>query len=159
MYAALLHNLKGMRGVLLTMGFRIDYSSIEPDASDGIRAMTAYVRKSTLEQSLRDLVYIRASQVNGCAYCLDMHTQDARANGETEQRINCIPVWRESPFYTAREKAALEFTEVMTGLSRGSPSEELVARVRESFNDHEYIALIMAINVINCWNRSKKNYG
>ena len=70
-----------------------------------------------------------------------------------EQRINCISVWRESPFYTAKEKAALEFTEVMTGLSHGHLNNELLARVRESFNEHEYIALIMAINVINCWNR------
>ncbi len=135
------------------MGPRIDYSRIEPDAANGIRTMTDFVRKSTLGQTLRDLIYIRASQVNGCAYCLDMHTQDARANGETEQRINCISVWRESPFYTAKEKAALEFTEVMTGLSNGVLSEGLVSQVRESFNDHEYVALIMAINVINCWNR------
>lgn len=132
---------------------RIDYAELEPDAGKAVYALKNYVRGTGLEQSLISLIEMRASQINGCAYCLDMHTQDAIAEGESEQRIFCLSAWRESPFYSERERAALEFTEAVTAISLNGVSDELYEKVRRSFSDREYIALIMAINTINCWNR------
>ncbi len=132
---------------------RIRYSEIEPESPKSIYSMMEYVKASGIEKSLINIIDIRASQINRCAFCLDMHTQDARSLGESEQRINCISVWNESPFYTKRERAALEFTEALTDLPRNGVSDDLYERVRREFNEHEYVALVMAINVINCWNR------
>jgi len=132
---------------------RINYAQLEPGAVTAMRALQEYVKKTNLEKSLISLIEIRASQINGCAFCLDMHTQDAIAEGETEQRIFCISAWRESSFYTERERAALELTEAVSLISRSGVSDELYQRVMKSFNEHEYIALLMAINTINCWNR------
>ena len=132
---------------------RIKYTQLEPGVVTAMRALQEYVKKTNLEKSLISLIEIRASQINGCAFCLDMHTQDAIAEGETEQRIFCISAWRESPFYTERERAALELTEAVTLISRSGVNDELYQRVMRSFDEREYIALLMAINTINCWNR------
>ena len=131
----------------------VDYAKLEPGSVKAVYALMEYVEGTGLEKSLRNLIMIRASQINGCAYCLDMHTQDAIAEGETEQRVFCISVWRESPFYTERERAALELTEAVTLISREGVSQELFHKVMQNFNENEYVGLLMAINTINCWNR------
>jgi AhpD family alkylhydroperoxidase len=117
-------------------------------------AMGVEVGKSGIEKSLFELVKIRASQINGCAYCIDMHTKDARAMGESEQRIYALSAWRETPFFSARERAALEWTEAVTRL--GNPDavpEDLYARVRREFDEDGIVALTFAVVVINSWNR------
>jgi AhpD family alkylhydroperoxidase len=117
-------------------------------------AMGVEVGKSGIERPLFELVKIRASQINGCAYCIDMHTKDARALGETEQRIYALNAWRETPFFSARERAALEWTEALTRLGRpDAVPDDLYARVREQFDEDAIVALSFAIVVINCWNR------
>ena len=115
--------------------------------------LSALVRKSTLEPALRELVKVRVSQINGCAYCLDMHTKDARAASETEQRLYMVSAWRESPFYTERERAALEWTEAVTCIEHEHISDELYERVRRVFSEDETIALNLAVVEINSWNR------
>jgi AhpD family alkylhydroperoxidase len=115
--------------------------------------MQQYVQESGLEHSLLELVKLRASQINGCAYCLDMHSKEARAEGETEQRIYVLSAWREAPFYTPRERAAQEWTEAITLISKGGISEELYATVRKQFSEKELVDLTMAVVTINGWNR------
>ena len=111
------------------------------------------LRNSGLEPALRELVKTRASQINGCAYCLDMHTKDARAHGESEQRLYALNAWRETPFYTARERAALEWTEHLTLIASREVSDELYARVREHFTEEEIVLLTLAVVQINGYNR------
>lgn len=106
-----------------------------------------------IEPSLFELVKIRASQINGCAYCLDMHTKDARAAGETEQRIYALSAWRETPFFTDRERAALEWTEAVTRLGDTHVPDEIYQRVAAEFDESELVALTFAVIVINSWNR------
>jgi len=108
---------------------------------------------STIEAPLFELVKIRASQLNGCAYCLDMHTKDARRAGETEQRIYALNAWRETPFFTDRERAALEWTEALTRLTESHVSDDLYQRVSRQFSEPELVALTFAVVVINGWNR------
>jgi AhpD family alkylhydroperoxidase len=108
---------------------------------------------STLEPALRELVKVRASQINGCAYCLDMHTKDARAKGESEQRLYVLSAWREAPFYSQRERAALEWTEHVTLISAKEIPDGLFAQMRESFTDAEIALLTLAVVQINGWNR------
>ena len=106
-----------------------------------------------LEHSLLNLIDIRASQINGCAYCLDMHTKDARAAGETEQRIYTLDAWRETPFFTDRERAALEWTEAVTLVADTHVPDDVYERVKQQFNEEELVALTFAVMVINTWNR------
>ena len=106
-----------------------------------------------IDPKLFALIEIRASQINGCAYCIDMHTKDARADGETEQRIYAVPVWRETPFFTPRERAALAWTEAVTEIGRAGVPEELYQHAREHFEEAELVELTMAVIVINGWNR------
>ena len=108
---------------------------------------------STIEAPLFELVKIRASQLNGCAYCIDMHTKDARRAGETEQRIYALNAWRETPFFTDRERAALEWTEALTRLTESHVSDDLYQRVSRQFSEPELVALTFAVVVINGWNR------
>lgn len=115
--------------------------------------LEAALRNSSLEPALRELIKVRASQLNGCAYCLDMHTKDARAHGETEQRLYALSAWRETPFFTDRERAALEWTEHLTLIASKGISDELYARVREHFSEEEIIHLTFAVVQINSWNR------
>lgn len=116
------------------------------------RAATAELDRAGLDHRLRELVRIRASQLNGCAYCVDMHTKDARAVGETEQRIYALPVWRETPFFTTRERAALAFTESVTGLANTHVPDEDFAAVAAEYGPTEVAALLSLIVTINAWN-------
>ena len=116
-------------------------------------ALEGPLRKSSLEPALRELVKTRASQLNGCAYCLDMHTKDARAQGETEQRLYALNAWRETPFYTDRERAALEWTEELTLIAGKDLPDDLYQRVREQFTEEEIVLLTLAIVQINAYNR------
>ncbi|HXE81124.1 MAG TPA: carboxymuconolactone decarboxylase family protein [Vicinamibacterales bacterium] len=111
------------------------------------------VNVSGLEHSLLELVKIRASQINGCAYCIDMHTKDARRRGESEQRIYALSAWRMTPFFTERERAALEWTEAVTRVGDTDVPDEIFERVRQHFTDDELFALTFALVAINGWNR------
>ncbi|HET7371801.1 MAG TPA: carboxymuconolactone decarboxylase family protein [Gemmatimonadaceae bacterium] len=135
------------------MSGRFDYETVAPAANEAMRGVERYVRASGLERSLIELVKIRASQLNGCAFCLDMHTKDARAAGESEQRIYVLPAWREAPFYSERERAALAWTEALTRLAPDGVPDELYERARKVFNEVELVNLTMAIVAINGWNR------
>jgi AhpD family alkylhydroperoxidase len=115
--------------------------------------LESYVRSTGLEPELLKLVKMRASQINGCAYCLDMHSKEARAHGETEQRLYCLDAWEECPFYTDRERAALEWTEAITKISETHAPDDVYNRVRERFSEEELFNLTMAIVSINGWNR------
>ena len=137
----------------MTLTSRIDYQEKGPDALKAMLGLEKFVRGSVLERSLYELIKLRASQINGCAYCLDMHSKDARKAGETEQRIYALVAWRETPFYTERERAALAWTEALTLISDNGVSDELYASVREHFDEKELIALTMGIIAINGWNR------
>jgi AhpD family alkylhydroperoxidase len=120
-----------------------------------VRAMQTLSAETAaaIEPSLFELVKIRASQMNGCAYCLDMHTKDARLAGETEQRIYALNAWRETPFFTDRERAALEWTEAVTRVGDTHVPDEAYQQVTAHFNDDELVALTMGVIVINGWNR------
>ncbi len=135
------------------MKARINYSEVAPNAIKGMLELEKYVHGSGLERPLYELVKTRASQINGCAYCIDMHTKDARKAGETEQRLYALNAWRETPFYTERERAALEWTEALTLISENGVPESLYKATREYFNEVEIVALTMAIIAINGWNR------
>lgn len=132
---------------------RIEYENAAPGAMRAMLALEEYARTSGLEQSLLELVKLRASYQNGCAYCVDMHTKDARTRGEAEQRLYAVPVWRETPFFTPRERAALAWTEAVTELGREGVSDALFERVRQHFTDAELVNLTMAVIAINGWNR------
>ena len=140
-----------------TIAPRLDFDAIVPGFS---RAMAALDRAATkeldsagLDRRLRELVRIRASQLNGCAYCIDMHTKDARAAGETEQRLYALPAWRETPFFTSRERAALAFTESVTLLASTHVPEADYEAVAKEFTPEEIGALVALIVAINAWNR------
>lgn len=132
---------------------RLDYYKVSPEAMKAMVGLETFVAKSGLDRSLYELIKIRASQINGCAYCLDMHTKDARKAGETEQRIYTLSAWRESPFYTNRERAALEWTEAMTLIAENDLSDDLYQRLSDNFDPEECVAITMAIVAINGWNR------
>jgi AhpD family alkylhydroperoxidase len=118
-----------------------------------VQALQKEVEASGLEHSLLELVKIRASQINGCASCIDMHTKDARALGETEQRIYALNAWRETPFFTDRERAALAFTEAVTTIADEHVSDEVYEEVRLEFEEPQIVALTLAVATINVWNR------
>jgi AhpD family alkylhydroperoxidase len=132
---------------------RIEYPRVTPGAMRAHLGLERYVRASGLEESLVHLVRLRASYLNGCAYCVDMHTKDARYAGESEQRLYAVPVWRETPFFTPRERAALAWTEAVTALVGGGVSDELFAETRKEFGEEELVNLTMAVIAINGWNR------
>jgi AhpD family alkylhydroperoxidase len=118
-----------------------------------MNAVERYVRECGLERGLIELVKLRASQINGCAYCVDMHTKDARANGETEQRLYAVVVWKEAPFFTERERAALAWAEAVTLVSQEQVPDNVFEIARKEFSDKELIDLTMAVIAINGWNR------
>lgn len=132
---------------------RIKYSENAPEAIKGMLELEKFVHGSELERTLYELVKTRASQINGCAYCLDMHTKDARKAGETEQRLYTLSAWRETPFYTERERAALAWTEALTLISENDVPDALYEATRKHFDVKEIVALTMAIVAINGWNR------
>lgn len=131
----------------------IDYTAIAPDGFKAMIGLEAYVRRSAIEHSLLELIKIRVSQINGCAYCIDMHTKDARAAGESEQRLYALPAWRETPFFTARERIALAWAEALTGVLNTRVPDSLREETLRSFSEKELIDLTFAIVVINGWNR------
>jgi AhpD family alkylhydroperoxidase len=132
---------------------RIDYAQVAPGAFKAMAGLEAYVRGSGLDQKLVKLVKVRASQINGCAYCIDMHWKDARAAGETEQRLYGLSAWEESPYYTDRERAALRWAEAVTLVADGHVPDAAFDAVRPHFNDKELADLTLAITTINAWNR------
>jgi AhpD family alkylhydroperoxidase len=132
---------------------RIDISRVGHGAYQAMAALEQHVRKSGLEQKLLELVRLRASYINGCAYCIDMHSKDARAEGETEQRIYSVPVWHETSYYTPRERAALQWTEVVTNISHHGVPDDVYAAARKEFSEEELVELTLAVITINGWNR------
>jgi AhpD family alkylhydroperoxidase len=132
---------------------RLDYGKVAPGAMKAMNALEQYVKASEIEPSLRELVKLRASQINGCAYCVDMHTKDARIKGETEQRLYALSVWKETPFYTERERAALLWTETLTLISETHVPDEVFEEVKQHFSETELVDLTTAIVLINGWNR------
>lgn len=135
------------------MKSRLNYSEVSPGALKAMMGLEKYVHQSDLESSLVELVKMRASQLNECAYCIDMHSKDARKAGETEQRLYALSAWRETPFFSERERAALEWTEALTKLSSTHVSDELYDSVKKHFSDEEMVVLTMSIVAINGWNR------
>jgi AhpD family alkylhydroperoxidase len=131
---------------------RIDYPTVAPDAFEALMSVERYARQSGLERSLLHLVKLRASYMNGCAYCVDMHTKEARHDGESEQRLFAVPGWKETPFFTPRERAALQWTETVTQIAGGVP-DEVYDAVRCEFDELSLVNLTMAIVAINSWNR------
>jgi AhpD family alkylhydroperoxidase len=135
------------------MKSRIDLMRVNPGVIQAMLGLERQIHKAALEPGLLDLVRMRASQINGCAYCLDMHSKDARANGETEQRLYGLDAWRETPYYSPRERAALEWTEALTLVAETHVPDEVFERVREQFSEDELVHLSLAIVAINGWNR------
>jgi AhpD family alkylhydroperoxidase len=132
---------------------RLEIPDLAPKAYSAMIQLEQAVRGLGLEPSLYELVKIRASQVNGCAFCIDMHTKDARALGETEQRIYALDAWRETPFFSSRERAALALTEAVTLITKGHVSDAVYAEAASEFDPPQLSALVMAIVAINAWNR------
>ncbi|TBL79949.1 carboxymuconolactone decarboxylase family protein [Paenibacillus thalictri] len=135
------------------MKVRINHQKANPEVYRTMLKLEQFIKSSGLDPVLYELIKIRASQINGCAFCLDMHTTDLRKMGESERRINLISVWRETTFFTDKEKAALELTEAVTLISQGGVTDALYDKVRSHYDESEYATLIMAINTINNWNR------
>lgn len=132
---------------------RINYRESAPGAFKAMFGLEAYLRSSSLERNLLHLIKLRVSQLNGCAYCIDMHSKDLRAAGESEQRLYLLDAWEESPFYTDRERAALAWAEAVTRLTGGHVPEELFEAARKQFSETELAELTLAVTAINAWNR------
>ena len=132
---------------------RLNPYQAAPDAMKAVAALETYVKGSGLEASLIELIKMRASQINGCAYCLDMHARDARANGESEQRLYLLDAWRESPLYSDRERAALAWTEAVILVSQTRVPDEVYEEARRNFSEEELVKLTVAVATINAWNR------
>ncbi len=132
---------------------RMEYFKVDPNAMKGMLEMEKYLAQSGLDRTIFELVKMRASQINGCAYCLDMHSKDARRAGETEQRLYTLPAWRETSFYSDKERAALAWTEALTLISENEVPDALYESVQAHFEEKELLALTMAIVAINGWNR------
>jgi AhpD family alkylhydroperoxidase len=137
----------------IQMTQRMNYAKAAPEALKAMLQLQQVVENCGLEHKLLELVKMRASQINGCAYCLDMHSKDARAQGETEQRLYVLNAWRESPFYDARERAALAWTEELTRIADREVPDALYAEMRQQFSETELANLTYAIIAINGWNR------
>ena len=135
------------------MSPRLNYAHAFPEGVHGMIQLERAISGSGLEELLLHLVKTRASQMNGCAYCIDMHTKDARAAGETEQRLYALSAWREGPFFTPRERAALEWTEALTNIQQGHAPDEVYEAVRKEFDEKELVRLTFAVTQINAWNR------
>ena len=132
---------------------RLNYAEVGQGAARAMYGLEMYLAKSGLEPSLLHLLKFRVSQINGCAYCLDMHSKDLRAAGETEQRLYLLDAWRESPFYTERERAALAWAEAVTLVTEGHVPDEVYEQARAQFGEEELVNLTLAVVAINGWNR------
>ncbi|MFD6442784.1 carboxymuconolactone decarboxylase family protein [Peribacillus sp. NPDC060186] len=135
------------------MSQRISYNDVAPDGMKIMMDMEKYTKNSSINRTTRELIKIRASQINGCAFCINMHTSDARKMGETEQRIYCLNAWEECDFYSSEEKVALELTEHITLIPTKRVPDDLYKRVREHYDEKQYVDLVLIINQINSWNR------
>ena len=132
---------------------RLNAHDMAPEAMKTLGAIEGYLHQTTLGEGLIDLVKMRASQINGCAYCLDMHSKALRRNGESEQRIYLLNAWRESPLYNPRERAALVWTEALTRIAEAHAPAAVCEEVRQHFDDKELVDLTILIGMINLWNR------
>jgi AhpD family alkylhydroperoxidase len=135
------------------MSARINFTTVDVPSLNAMLALQNHVNQSGLEGPLMELVKMRASQINHCAYCIDMHSKDARAHGETEQRLYALNAWKEAPFYSARERAALAWTEAVTEISHKEVSDQLYQEARQHFSEQELVRLTVAVVAINGWNR------
>jgi AhpD family alkylhydroperoxidase len=135
------------------MAERLNYAKAYPEGIHALLNLDKTIRSSGLESSLLELVKTRASQLNGCAYCIDMHTKDALAAGETEQRLFALSAWRETPFFTSRERAALAWTEALTNIQHGHAPDDVYEQARREFDEPQLVRLTLAITQINAWNR------
>ena len=135
------------------MGQRINAFEKSPGALRALYGLGSYLAKSPVEQSLLNLIYYRVSQINGCAFCLDMHSKDLRAEGETEQRLYVLDAWHDAPFYTDRERAALAWAEAVTKLNNKDVPDEVYEEARSQFSEQELIDLTIAVITINSYNR------
>jgi AhpD family alkylhydroperoxidase len=135
------------------MQSRLDYTKASPEGLRALYGLERFLNSSGLEHSLLHLVKMRASQINGCAFCIDMHSKDARAGGESEQRLYGLDAWREAPYYTDRERAALALTEAVTKVTEGHVPDAVYIQAKAQFNEAELAALVIAIATINAWNR------
>ena len=135
------------------MQARLDFFKASPEGTKAMIALEERASKGSIEKPLAELVRLRASQINGCAYCVDMHTTDARKGGETDRRLATVSVWRETPFFTERERAALEWTESVTLLAQTHVPDEVWERVKPHFTDQEIADLTLLVIAINGWNR------
>lgn len=137
----------------------MEYFKVDPKALKGMLEMEKYLAQSGLDKTILELVKMRASQINGCAYCIDMHSKDARLAGETEQRLYGLSAWRETPFYSEKERAALAWTESLTLIAGNEVSDKLYKNVKNYFEEKELLALTIAIVAINGWNRLAIGFG
>jgi AhpD family alkylhydroperoxidase len=135
------------------MSQRIDFKNIPPEALRGMYQLEHFIHSSGLDAHLVHLIKMRASQINGCAYCLDMHSKDARALGETEQRLYLLDAWEEAPFYSEKEQAALALTDAVTKITDGHVPDAIWERAKAHFSEQELIALVVTLTTINAWNR------
>lgn len=135
------------------MEARLDYMKASPEAYKAMAQMEGVVRRSGIDPKLLELIKIRASQLNGCAFCIDMHTKDARFKGENEQRIYALDAWRETPFFTEKERAALAWTEAITNIQIGHAADGVYEELSRNFSEEERVNLTLAITTINAWNR------
>jgi AhpD family alkylhydroperoxidase len=135
------------------MEARLDYAKASPEAAKAMLQLESVVRRSGIDAKLLELIKIRASQLNGCAYCIDMHAKDARFKGETEQRIYALDAWRETPFFTEKERAALAWTEAVTNIQTGHAPDAVYHELSRNFSEEERVNLTLAITTINAWNR------
>lgn len=132
---------------------RVDYRRVFPEATRALGGLERTVQESSLEPALLELVKMRASQLNGCAYCLDMHSKDARARGESEQRLYLLSAWQEAPCYSERERAALAWCEALTLVAQTGAPDDVYERLAAQFDEQQIVALTLAIVAINGWNR------
>jgi AhpD family alkylhydroperoxidase len=135
------------------MGHKLDYGKVLPKGMKVMYDLDSYSQNCGLEPALLDLIKLRASQINGCAYCIDMHSKDARSGGETEQRLYGLSAWRDAPYYTDRERAALAFTESVTLIAERRVPDDIYQQVQQQFSEEELVKLMLAIVTINAWNR------
>ena len=141
------------------MNLRLNYREVAPDALKPLMAMEKYLHGASISPTLRGLVKLRASQINGCAYCVAMHARELRELGEEDRRIDLLSVWREADVFDEREQAALEWTEEVTMLSDGGATEDVLGSLRDEFDDREIVDLTMTIIAINAWNRLAVPFG
>lgn len=135
------------------MSLRTQYFKVAPDAVKALSDTRPYIESCSIDKRLRALVELRSSQINGCAYCVDMHTREARSAGETQQRLDCLTVWHETTFFSDRERAALAWAEAVTNVSTSHVPDEVYEAVKPHFTEKELVDLTLIIGMINAWNR------